>query len=395
MKYTSVFIIAFILFSLQGGAQITIENYNYLTPATETTTLQTSINSNVKLPSTGPDQSWNYSNLTDTVFTTAIDYMPPASSLFSHATRYYIDSFNFDAFYLYIKQYQLNDTSSFSDYGYSVDSQYFDLTYYTGNKGDFLAFLSQNQFKHGEYYIKYPATANSAWSSSTGSALNFILNIPSYGYKNTPGKRVRNTTVKDSVVGWGNMIVPFSHDGSFVASQSCGVLMVRETVIASDSFYLNGQPANPILLKSLGLTNPTISPTFYYLFYRAGNSVPLITFYMDSSFKMVQYESYDVNHLTENGIGPNDNPSFSASIYPNPVNTSTINLTFYNPGNDQRSINITNCLGQVMQTMPLNETYGQVKVQVNLPPTLTNGLYFYTISGSKGGMTSGKFILSR
>jgi len=395
MKRISVFIAAFILSGLYARAQITIENYNYTTPATEITTLQTSINSNVRLPSSGPNQSWNYSSLTDTAFNTNTNYMAPAGPFFKNATRYYNDSFNFDAFYLHIKQYQLNDTSGFSNYGYSLDSQSFDLSFYTGGKGDFLAFPSQNQFTPGEYHIKYPATANSAWSSNTASALNFILNIAGYGYKDTPGKRVRHTIIKDSAARWGNMIIPFNNNGSFVASQPYGVLMVKETVITSDSFYLNGQPANPILLHSLGLSNPNIIPAFYYLFYRADNSAPLLTFYMDSSFKTIQYEKYDVNHLTENGIKQNENYFPAANIYPDPVNTSTINLSFYNPGNDGLSLKITNCLGQIVQNIPLNKSHGQVTIQINLTATLGNGLYFYTISGSEGGMMSGKFILNR
>ena len=397
MKLTLFLIPAFLLVNFRSKAQITIEQYNHPCPPSEIINLQINIGANDSAPAAGPNMFWNYSPLFDSAYSTSTACMPPTNPLFSKATRYYNGPVPFLSDTLIIKQYQLNDTNGYSDYGLSVDSQYFDISAYTTHKGDFLSFPAQNQFTQGYYILKYPLSFNSSWSCQTKSALNFKLSVNTliYTAQNAPGQRVRRTVQKDTVVGWGKMIIPFNNNGSYFGSEPYNVLMIKETATNSDSFYINDSPASPILLFGLHLSNPTISKTFTYYFYRPGFSTPLITFDMeDSTFRKVNYETFDKNNLTINGIEELKNGLSNAYLYPNPVNTSAVNLKFNETNGVNYMLHITNSLGQTIQTVYFSGTQGKTGIQVNLAPEMANGLYFYTIEGAEN-MISEKFILNR
>jgi hypothetical protein len=98
-----------------------------------------------------------------------------------------------------------------------------------------------------------------------------------------------------------------------------------------------------------------------------------------------------LNDLTTTGINSKLNNAYMVNIYPNPINTETLNIGFNQVQIETTQVMITDALGKlVCQTQFNNLLNAQVEVG-----HLANGLYTIQLSNSNGLIKSEKLVINK
>jgi len=400
MKTKRVFTLVFLFAVSFANAQLVLTNSNVATSANATEKEQLVSTSNLAVPARGTNMQWDYSSMTDISGSiNAKTYnAPPTSGTFSTATRTYIQTTNMAGAAIKSTIYVTNDVNGYGFVGYSVDNrQTFSLYAATGGKNDSLIIpLQDSAYSARQYILKYPVSYggsyNMNWSFSGNLSDHFFLDIPSVSsaYVNLYGTRTIARIVTDSVIGWGTLKVPTESNSVRVTSQAYSVLLVKEDVTDVTKFSVNGLSSTVLgdLLTTLGLSQGAQTTSSTYIFYRAGYANSLMFYEVDPS------AGYDPDNTSTTGID-DENIIINFQQYPNPVTQSNLNFAFDKPDNNPWIMTITNEMGQVVQTMAINQPTGPVQLTVNLPANLNNGIYFYNMADGNESPIQGKFILNR
>jgi len=262
------------------------------------------------LPSTGPDQTWDYSGLVQTN-TYYYSYVAPPTATFPTAT--FADtgiavSFIAGTVY-YTDFYYIENSSYVGSIGTVTKKQEYNIGTVTGGAQDSCTFPVQfHEFDSTNILMKFPATENSAWNANYTDKVDFNLTVVAYGINNVPCKRVSHVTKADTVIAWGSIVIP-AGSGSSIPYE---VLLVKRQTASADSFYMNGTPASPILLGAFGLTQGQITISNRYYFWRPGSVYPAL-FINFGSDNFTTPTSVYFDGDAEPSIGINEN-LFAASI---------------------------------------------------------------------------------
>ncbi len=202
----------------------------------------------------GTNQNWDYSTFSTTNTSTNV-YEPETDPFFTNAgVDVYYNSFKTLSPSLalgYNMSFEFDfNANAVEDKGLYVYAGSYTLGNITGNNNDSLKIPTQKQlFNQSRKVFQFPATANSAWTSSSRSAVDFTITAAAFGLNNTPAKHVFHYTRKDSVIGWGKLSVHTPNGGSIPYD----VLMIQSENYAIDSFYLAGAPAPAALLTAFSV----------------------------------------------------------------------------------------------------------------------------------------------
>jgi len=401
MKKTVILVI-FSCMAMLAKAQLTLDSLDYPVPEIETDSLVSLPGLN-SLPKQGANMEWNYGSAFFYRGLSSIGFSAPANNKFTTATRSSIQSFllggnNTAETIVKNTLYFTDNVSGYAYIGYSIKRQSL-ISRGPGGLGDSLIFqvFDTSFAANPQYILKYPAAYGSSWSYAARLTyhLRFYTSpVGIYGYY--PGLEIIYRTVTDSVVGWGNMVLPYVKDTSITVGYP--VIMIKESWVDIDSFQVSlpSYSSENIqqLLQKNNLFQGQKNGTFTYTFYRAGYSAPLAKFWAnDAEFHYLESAGFDPNNTMRTGI-KNISMPVVADIYPNPVTSSGFTITFARQDNAPKNLTITNSLGQVVQRLPLAQN--QTTATINVPPSLANGMYYYTITETEGGgMVSGKFVLVR
>jgi hypothetical protein len=377
---------------------------------------------NVGLPSSGSDKNWNYSSLTGgAAFTHG--YIANKSSAFSKTAV--IDTGGQGMFTPY-ETYPANrvfdeDTKGYFYAGDQVPYYASQLEEVTGDPNDILVIPAQNNIINGrDDIIKFTATGGSSWTGSYVKTLKFNLTLEFLGMSNVPCTEVSYTTVKNTVVGWGDLKTPAAKKENKDGSD---VLMIRREVITIDSIFFAGTAAPDWLLNAFGTAQGAPTTISYTeSFYKKGGFRPMLTFDFgqDKTWSTLSGITYlirnndekddesvstlirDANgQIAENDLGITNiegaaGNSSLVSVYPNPaVSGTTINCRFIKNEEGPWNIKISNAVGQVVQTIPVSGT-GIMNVPVEIRANTQGGLYLLNIITDDGNLhASSKINISR
>ncbi|MBL7816295.1 MAG: T9SS type A sorting domain-containing protein [Saprospiraceae bacterium] len=336
------------------------------------------------LPTKGLDKTWDYTALRDS--TSELYYFgyvtQPATSPrpagFSSATLQANSVTNFQAYTIPSRTYYQLNSSGFSFLGDSLAPTRFSLQAITGGSTDSLSFPA-NVHVYSAPVVQYlfPMTMSTAWTSFERVVTDFNLKVIAFGLNNTPGQSVSRGTYRDSIVGWGTLKMRHPSTG---ATLSFNALLDRRTFITQDSFYLNGTPANPLIVNAFGLTQGKIDTTTRYYFYASGFKSPLIAFSVNNS----ETQIVDIFRaiLPSLGLTTKNNElvdlEVATTVFPNPT-TEGATFEFDKSSADTWRVFVYNAAGQIIKNESVNAPIGKTQHTTRFDSSLPTGTYFYQI----------------
>jgi hypothetical protein len=408
-----------LLFSIVvfGQKPITLKPGNIIV-SNGTVMLHSAAITGVQLPGTGSDKGWDYSNLTGGAAISP-EYTTNISGSFSKTA---IIQSNGNGMFTPYETYPANkvfdkDKNGYFYAGDNVPYYASELEEVTGDANDVLIIPAQNDvISSRDDIIKFPATSGDNWTSSYNKTLKFTLTLEFLGMYNVPCTEVSYTTVKNTVVGWGNLETPASTTNE--KSRESDVLMIRREVITTDSIFLNGVAA-PDWLMSAFYTAQGAATTVSYTesFYSNGGFTPVITFNFasDNTYSTLAGITYLIKgndesanegpiilkkdlfgNKADNELNVMANTTTNLNLYPNPVvNGAVINCQFNKPADGTWNVNVSNIVGQVVKTIPVNGT-GNITIPIETDGMVKNGIYILKIITEKGNLqASAKFNISK
>lgn len=247
-------------------APITITAAQFTATATSIDRLQPAAIVGVAAPTKGANQAWDYRSLAPTGSVLVNTYASAGTTPpFVGSVRSYPLALTQGAFSIAATAYEGFDAVGFSQLGVVVPAQSFPLGTITGGPNDALAIPAQTVTTN-ILRLPLPLTSTTRVSRFSRVGNNSLLTAVLFGYNQAPLRYVQRITTVDSVAGWGTLRIPVA--GNAAGSAPIQVLLVQRRVIEQDSFYLNGQPAPPLVLAGLGQTQGGFSYSFGHYFYR-------------------------------------------------------------------------------------------------------------------------------
>jgi len=319
MKRFIIILCIFLTFNYNSISQIILTEAN-ITFGPQTYVLVSAGVAGVTVPAEGNNQNWNYSNL-GVIGINADNYVTPPTNSIAGATfaDTAIDVTFFSSATYYKDDYWTKDAASTRILGSVIKKQSYNISSLTGGANDSCKIPAQViMYNNPIKIINYPATMNSKWISNYIDKIDFILNIPSYFINNANCYKISHITVKDSVVGWGSMVIPTL----LGPSQPYNVLMVKQNLVAVDSFYINNAPASPFVLSLFGLSQGQQHVDNRYIFWRENSAIPLLEFrFANDNYTSpaeIYFDGQIATNIDENNT-PAQNENTQILIYPNPA----------------------------------------------------------------------------
>lgn len=371
MKKT-VTLLAISLSSFATQAQITLSQSSY--PATIRGTDSTKSVSNTSVlqaMTTGANKTWDL---------TPANYMPswynqyyfsaPNSIVFT-AAHYADSSSNGLSLYMYnVKKVYDIDAGSWQILGEQIKETVYDMSAVTVNTDTIRISAQENAYSMHLPIIKFPATANSKWSSDVSCITNLYIKAPSLSI-NSPVEIHRRIVSKDTVTGWGTLKIK---DRNGINTAPHQVLQIQNTTTYIDSFFTGGLPANPALLTAMSLTQGQSRQKNTRAYYRANEVTPLaIAYYDNNTFANVVDGEVHMQRLAYLSVEDLDK-SGNITVYPNPVTGRRFTVQLSDAPAGSWSVDMINITGQVVQRsgLEMNGNRAEVAVSAEIP----SGIYY-------------------
>ncbi len=324
-----IILLGLVLFSYSIKAQITINSNDCVVPVSPDTigVMVNSTNPSYPSPTQGANQSWDYSNMMGGNGIFSLEQPIIFDGYYSNATG--MDTYNpsMGSFTLQnSREYYLQDASSFSILGFRTDSNYFDISSMGGN-GSYLYFPKSYVVYNNYKTLQFPMTMGSKWIANEVAIIPYRLHVTNFGIFNQDGELKQYIIDSSEVVGYGSLKYPGS-------SNNYDALLIKRNYSRVDSIFLNGAPANPLLLQQFGVTQGQKTEFYDYLIYIQGLGVPAVAFYYPNltatSPNAVRYSA--VHPQTTSSQNPSNISSFF--VFPNPTNqtvrfSQSVNLEIY------------------------------------------------------------------
>ncbi len=276
-------------------------------------------------------------------------------------------------------QYGISSTG-FLEYGLRVERQPHQLTGGGFTATDSLVFDAQNiAYSNPRYVLKFPATYQSAWTSTYQTDFNFHLTVAAYSINDVPGYQRQYVAVQDSVIGWGQMKVK-KLDGT--TSGYVNVLQVKRITMFTDSFFLGGAVAPSQLTAAFGVSQGQSGTTYRQLFFRPNEVAPFASVNFTDATYNSPSSGYSHAQQLPTGSGVRDvlNEN-NINIYPNPVEGSTIYIDIPNVQDNKWSYDLIDITGKSISSGKI--AANQIRAEIMLPSGLANGIYYISLKNNE------------
>ncbi len=380
MKQSTLLLLAS-LFAAQIFAQITIERPDY-TYTTNGGTVHGWIMSpaGLSLPAEGADVTWDYSGQ---ALTAPFNYVknPVSEPLFPDANLVEYST----GLALGIAPQGVNFYEQLAEDGYKVlgrTTTAMDLPSQplTGGPNDTISFLGAvNVYEEPNYYLKFPLIYEDSWDTEINIAGNYLMTVQAFGLDHVPASSNYNYQSTNTVAGYGTLILPHP-DG--VGTVSLEALLLKETTLRTDSFFLAGQPAPQIMLSALGLVQGNTATYSDYSFYAKGLNRSALYLEGDSGQITSATMADDVKNIVSSTkfVSPE---LIATSVFPNPV-SGNFQVEFEKPDAQAWTFELYNPLGKMIFSKQLEGTTGKMIAKYALPRSANAGLYHFVLRNAKG-----------
>ena len=270
---------------------ITITAAQFTATAATVERYQGAATAGVAVPTKGANQTWDYRSLAPTGTVQVTTYTSAGTTPpFAGSVRSYPLTLSQGTFSILATAYEGFDAIGFGQLGSVVPAQSFPLSTVTGFPNDVLAVPAQTTTVN-TLRLPLPLTSTTRVSRFNRVRNNSLLTAQLFGYNQASLQYVQRITTVDSVAGWGTLRIPVA--GSAVGSAPLQVLLMQRRVIEQDSFYLNGQPAPPLIVAGLGQVQGGFTYGFAHYFYRQNAAQDVLSFtYTNSAFSTLAGARY-------------------------------------------------------------------------------------------------------
>ena len=389
-------------FSLTAKAQITINRADFAVSGTglDSASWKFLTKTGATLPTFGNNQTWDYTALKDSLPTINKYYHTPAANfgaipaVFADATYAYNSSVFFQNYSIPARRYEKLEATGYAQLGYALFGATYSIANISGGATDSI-YLLASAFRYSSplTYYKFPMTANSVWKSNYKDTTNLQLSVALLGLNKTPGMRVAQYTVLDTIVGWGTLKLKNPSGGTAL---NYAVLLQRETRTRLDSFFLNGAPAPAVIMGALGLTQGTATVFSTYSFQGVGFNEPFLSILTNEAGAInFVWRAVSPNLGLTTGSPETPDYSVATTVYPNPT-TEGVNFEFQKTSMPDWNIMIYNAAGQIVSLNRVSAPQGTVNQHIVLASSLPSGAYFYNLLDETSLIrANGKFLLNR
>jgi uncharacterized membrane protein YkgB len=364
-----------LLISGEGVAQITLSTANF--PFVAKAQYQLSDSSTVPALNTSANSFWDLGSVQKKGDFENFFYEEISNnSVFPTATEKSKELVTFGPLSYYQNVYAEKNATGYISLGIGYEQQKKGIGFLSGNNSDTVEVIDQT-YVFGTPFteLSFPLTTGTKWAAATKAETNMLFTIALVGYNKTPAQLINYFNSNHDVVSHGTCRIPAK--GS--PGQTLPVLMLKTETVRVDSFYIDGMPANPFLLGSLGITQGDTIRTYEYRFFRenAGMQALARVVYEDDSYTTVKSASYssEFDVLSVGDLSINQ----GILVYPNPIanNSFTVQL---NSVKRAPLFSITDVTGKAVK--PIVNTVDNSNYQIQLPANTAKGVYFLTVTNN-------------
>jgi len=222
----------------------------------------------VTLPSEGPNQIWDYSNLPkDSVVMT--EYADETNNPdFPNALTSSASNLTFQGLPIPRDYIDTVDDEGWGNIGKSVEETSFPLQALTGGPNDVVKFIGGNTlFEERINRLQFPVTDQSNWTDARTELIPYELTVGAFGLDQVPGYIERVYTETHEAVGYGTLIIP-TEEGT--ASEPIEALLLKVSLSGMSHYYLGGALAPEALTNAFGVTQGEEAVASHYIFYTPG-----------------------------------------------------------------------------------------------------------------------------
>lgn len=386
----SILLLAFSFYASQIFAQITIERADYTFTADGGTVVSWNMSkAGLSLPAEGAGVVWDFSGQ---ALTSSYEYSksPVSDPTFPDANLVeYASGMALGIAPQNVSFYEQLDDEGYKTLGRITSSVTLPAQPLTGGPNDTITFLGTvSVYEEPIYYLKFPLVYGDTWDTDINIKGNYLMTVQAFGLDHVPASSNYNYVETNTVAGHGTLILPHP-DGTGTVSMEA--LLLKSTTTRTDSFFLAGQPAPPVMLSVLGLVQGFTETETDYAFYAKG---------LNRSALYMEAENGEIK-----GIGMADDirnvvsstrfaaPNLAmAKVYPNPT-TSDFQMEFEKTDAQSWTLHVYNPLGQQMKTMTVEGHPGQQLVNVSLPEGTEAGLYQIVLrNGRNEAVAAGRVL---
>ena len=369
-------ILAADMLSAQTPVTITAETARPIQPGDNFTWFSMDISTP---PSGGANMVWDYSGPVTSLLKYSREYRTPDNPAFPKATTCQEAMFALNAIRIDGQAYTESLDIGDPIVGYEYNESFVDLGL------GYLDIPQQNAYEIGTPDLFIPASYQASMRDTTRRPITTLLTAPALQLDGASLVYNAIRYYSDTIIGWGTLKMP-ADQGTYQ------VLLQKRTYIAVDSFLLEGQPAPAQLLDIFGVVQGQVSTTEEWAFHTPNVSSDIMNF--TTTQGQVGMEVYYRTGLSTSHVNENVAITLPVQLFPNPVTGEELGIAFEKASSSQWELAVSNALGETVQTFPIDQPSGPVRIGLDLNSGLPSGGYYYQIFDEAGKQqASGKFVI--
>ncbi|MBE2190009.1 MAG: hypothetical protein IAE98_11120, partial [Candidatus Kapabacteria bacterium] len=310
------------------------------------------------LPTEGENQIWDYSQI-DLGFQYGEGILESGTDSEFEGANYYNMSGQspFGDFQEITYWYQLND-ERYVTLGRKLGSTSSALNGVTGNPLDSIVLLGNTDvYAQPAWLLKFPMSYGMKMESDFELTVDFELSVQMFGLDKAPGYNLQEWQTEWEVAGWGTLILPNPNGGDPISVEA---LLVKNTEIFNDYYYLNGELASEVLTGAFGLTQGEVYSYTQYRFFAKGfpRSVLSMRHNNETEAFTTSSMSADIAKIASVSESKTTFP-IDVNVFPNPV-LNQFNVQFDKTDSQTWVIELYDNLGKKLQSHRITQEMGEI-----------------------------------
>jgi|GEM_PF-6934422 hypothetical protein len=363
-------------------AQLVINSANFNSAVSNQALIN--LTSNINAPATGANKTWDYHSAPQSGQATEV-YSPNNTSYFPNSNCKQDVVMPLSVLNIPATLFETASSAGFSYDGMHIDRLSISLEPYTGDPNDSLIVLDQDAMTNGDNWkIKTPVNFNTSSTRNYDMVLKFKITLIGFGLNNADMEYRIYSEEKDTVSGWGNVILPVNGSNPSIPYQA---LLVQRANTQTDSFFVNGVPAPSSLLGPFNLTQgQTYKSYSSYLFGPSYKELAYVNHGADDNYAAIEEAHVDGSGIIS-GLRPVD-VATSFALYPNPAVGNT--LTLETAQHACTGATLTDFSGRAITSFQLNGKDSKHTLQ--LPAGLAAGIYLLQLTDNGTPLGTRSFV---
>lgn len=392
MKKILLFIIALSISQITL-AQIIFNRSDYDLEPGDTVFSRLLLPNAVAIPQEGADQVWDYSNL---VFDLGVGNIEDIGTHPDFPGANIIEMVEVPIFGPLAQEThfieQLDDQGH-RVLGREVFPRKNSLSFITGGQFDSLNLLGGVcVYEEPLYDVKFPLVYEDSFSSRFTIHTPFEVNLPIVNFQQDTGAQVAHLDYQFAVSGWGNITIanPFGE-----GQRSFDALLLKREQTRVDSFFVNNEPLNEIILAFFGLAQGITTEITTYSFWVPGLNRSALSINVNRQTGGVASASVAaiISELISTSTHfPSALKDFT--VAPNPAR-DFFNISFEKIDHEDWVFSVFNGVGQEVLSTNISGPKGRTIATIRPQSKLNRGMYYYLLKNGKGWkMAGGKIMIN-